>query len=93
MQKNLVVDEMHPILFAYFHIGRLFYKIITPDKKMQLQNIRNSQKYYQMLIKGCEDHVEAGQLLKAEMGVCKEMAELLPYKIQKLMQEIASDVY
>lgn len=88
MVKNLSTDEIHPILFAYFHIGRLYYKIITPDKLMQLMNIRNSEKYYKMLIKGCEDFPEAGELLKAEMGVCKEMVGLLPLKMQKILAEI-----
>lgn len=89
--KDLSVDEMHPILFAYFHIGRLFYKIITPDKKMQLWNTKNSLKFYEMLVKGCQENSEAGEMLKAEMGVCKQMISLLPLKMEKLFNEIQNE--
>lgn len=83
-------DEMQPILFAYFHIGRLFYKFITPDKHLQLDNISSSLKYYQMFVQNCEKYENIASKMKGELGVCREMTQLLPLKIGKLSDEINS---
>ncbi|KXJ82756.1 hypothetical protein RP20_CCG011376 [Aedes albopictus] len=80
--------ELQPVLFAYFHIGRLYYKVITPDKKMQLANVQNSFRYYHHFVKNCEQNESLGAHFKAEMGVCKEMNTLLPLKIKKLQNEL-----
>lgn len=80
--------ELQPILFAYFHIGRLYYKVITPDKRLQLNNVQNSFRYYHHFVKQCEANEAVAAHLGAEMGVCKEMSQLLPLKIKKLISEI-----
>uniref|UniRef100_A0A8D8AJY9 KIF-binding protein n=1 Tax=Culex pipiens TaxID=7175 RepID=A0A8D8AJY9_CULPI len=80
--------ELQPILFAYFHIGRLYYKVITPDKRLQLNNVQNSFRYYHHFVKQCEANETVAAHLGAEMGVCKEMSQLLPLKIKKLISEI-----
>ncbi|XP_055546055.1 KIF-binding protein [Wyeomyia smithii] len=81
-------SELQPILFAFFHIGRLYYKVITPDKRLQLTNVKNSFRYYHHFVKHCEQFEAVGAHFKAEMGVCKEMNALLPLKIKKLMNEL-----
>ena len=81
------VDNLLPIYFAYFHLGRLYYKLTTPDKLMQINNIKNSLKYYNLLITGCENNKDAGETFKAELGVCKEMVMLLPLKMKRLLEE------
>ncbi|XP_058453971.1 KIF-binding protein [Malaya genurostris] len=81
-------SELQPILFAYFHIGRLYYKVITPDKRLQLANVKNSFRYYHNFVKHCERFEAVAAHFKAEMGVCKEMNTLLPLKIKKLMNEL-----
>uniref|UniRef100_A0A1Q3FAB0 KIF-binding protein n=1 Tax=Culex tarsalis TaxID=7177 RepID=A0A1Q3FAB0_CULTA len=85
-----VIDaaELQPILFAYFHIGRLYYKVITPDKRLQLNNVQNSFRYYHHFVKQCEQNEAVAAHLGAEIGVCKEMTQLLPLKIKKLLSEI-----
>ncbi|XP_065079004.1 KIF-binding protein [Ochlerotatus camptorhynchus] len=80
--------ELQPVYFAYFHIGRLYYKVITPDRRMQLDNVQNSFRYYHHFVKSCEENEIVGAHFKAEMGVCKEMNTLLPLKIKKLMNEL-----
>ncbi|XP_062533453.1 KIF-binding protein-like [Armigeres subalbatus] len=80
--------ELQPVFFAFFHIGRLYYKVITPDKKMQLANVQNSFRYYHHFVKNCEQVESVGAHFKAEMGVCKEMNALLPLKIKKLKNEL-----
>ena len=52
-KDNIDTDEMQPILFCYFHIGRLYYKIQTPDRQIQLENVTNSFNHYQLFVKGC----------------------------------------
>uniref|UniRef100_A0A182NEC2 KIF-binding protein n=1 Tax=Anopheles dirus TaxID=7168 RepID=A0A182NEC2_9DIPT len=76
-------DEMQPILYAYFHIGRLYYRIITPDKRLKLKNTENSLFYYSRFVACCHD-----ERFAQELSVCKEMITLLPLKVQKLKNEI-----
>ncbi|XP_055638886.1 KIF-binding protein [Toxorhynchites rutilus septentrionalis] len=80
--------ELQAVFFAYFHIGRLYYKIITPDKRLQLANTKNSFRFYHNFVKHCQSNETVGAHFKAEMGVCKEMTKLLPLKIKKLMNEL-----
>lgn len=88
--SSISTDELQLVFYAYFHIARLYYKITTPDKRMQLQNLTNSYKYYNLFILGCEEKGELiSQKLRNEIGgVCKEMHKLLPLKIKKIMEEI-----
>lgn len=90
LNAGIDTDELIPIFFTYFHIGRLYYKIITPDKQMQLVNIANSLKYYKLFVDGCEKNEPVANRMKGELGVCKEMANLLPLKIKRLTEEIES---
>lgn len=84
LPTTLATDELEPIMFAYFQIGRLYYKIMTPDKQLQISHTKNSLKYYQMFVKGCEEKKEFAERMSAEYGVCKEMIGLLPIKIKKI---------
>lgn len=85
---NLDVDELQVVACANFNLGRLHYKIITPDKRMQLENTNNSYKHYSIFIDYCEKHPTVGERMKGELGVTRNMCELLPLKIKKLMDEI-----
>jgi KIF-binding protein len=80
-------DEMQPILFAYFHFGRLFYKITTPDRRMTLLNLNNSLNNYALFVKKLEQRPTLMGPFAAELGVCREMTNLLPLKIKKLFNE------
>uniref|UniRef100_A0A182P952 KIF-binding protein n=1 Tax=Anopheles epiroticus TaxID=199890 RepID=A0A182P952_9DIPT len=80
--------EMQPILYAFFHIGRLYYRIITPDKRLKLKNTESSLFYYGRFVACCQDE-RMRPLFLQELGVCKEMISLLPLKIEKLKNEIA----
>lgn len=85
LKPGLTHDEMEPILFAYFDCGRLYYKLTTPDRAQQIENTKNSLRYYQLLVNACESEKKFQQRMKAEYGVCKEMTTLLPLKIKKLV--------
>lgn len=88
LRKNVPTDELQPILFAYFQVGRLYYKIITPDKKSQIMNVTNCLKYYTLFMKAYDENKFLAEHLKQEYGVCREMVELLPLKIMKLRSEM-----
>ncbi|XP_046753046.1 KIF-binding protein-like [Diprion similis] len=81
-------DLVRPALFAYFFLGRLHYKIITPDKHAQLENLRNSLNAYKALIGYCEKDEKAAELMSVELSVCKDFVNLLPLKIEKLTREL-----
>lgn len=87
---NLDVDELQVVACANFNLGRLYYKIITPDKRMQLENTNNSYKFYKIFIDYCEKNPTVGERMKGELGVTRSMCELLPLKVRKLMDEIRS---
>ncbi|XP_052895058.1 KIF-binding protein [Anopheles moucheti] len=80
-------DEMQPILYAMFHIGRLYYRTITPDKRLKLKNTENSLFYYNRFVECCRDE-QMRALFGQELGVCKEIITLLPLKMEKLKTEI-----
>lgn len=86
LPATLATDELEPIMFAYFQIGRLYYKIMTPDKSLQISHTTNSLKYYQLFVIGCEEKKEFAERMRAEYGVCKEMIGLLPLKIKKISE-------
>ncbi|CAG9799897.1 unnamed protein product [Chironomus riparius] len=87
--ETLDIDDYQAIGCAHFNLGRLFYKIITPDKKMQLDNTQKSLLNYKTFLNYCDKHKEVGERMKGEKGVTQSMAELLPHKIKKLMDEIS----
>ncbi|XP_055386127.1 KIF-binding protein [Condylostylus longicornis] len=88
LKDGILSSEKELYLFAHFHLGRLFYKIITPNKENQLNNLSNSLKFYKLFVEGCEADKEASKALQAEIGVCKEMVILLPHKISKTIDEM-----
>lgn len=86
--ENLDVDELQVVACANFNLGRLYYKIITPDKRMQLDNTSSSYKHYMVFISYCDKNAAIAERMKGELGVTRNMCELLPLKIKKLMDEI-----
>jgi hypothetical protein len=87
--STLDVDDYQAIACAYFNLGRLYYKLITPDKKMQLENTSSSYNNYKIFLNFCEQHKEVGERMRGEKGVTQEMIGLLPHKMKKLMDEIS----
>ncbi|GAB0100109.1 KIF-binding protein [Sergentomyia squamirostris] len=83
-------EDMQLILYAYFHLGRLYYKKITPDKKMQYFNLDNSLKNYQLFISGSTQRDFLAKNLKGEIGCCREMVKLLPMKLAQIQAVINS---
>lgn len=87
--SNLDVDDLQAIACAHFNLGRLYYKIVSPDKRMQLMNTQKSFNDYKTFLDYCALHKEIAERMKGERGVTQSMIELLPLKIKKLMDEIS----
>lgn len=88
LKSNLTTEEQHSVLYAYFHLGRLHYKMITPDHVQQLENMENCLKFYKLFTEECVVRKEASESLQAEIGVCREMINLLPLKIANVRKRI-----
>ncbi|CAL7949027.1 unnamed protein product [Xylocopa violacea] len=81
-------EVMQPALFSYFHLGRLYNKIITSDKAVQLKNAQNSINAYKFVIDYCEKYPKAAEVMKIELSLCKELVSVLPIKINMLREQM-----
>ncbi|XP_059477550.1 KIF-binding protein [Neocloeon triangulifer] len=79
-------DLVRPVLLAYFYLGKLYREIIVPDKEVQIKNLNSSIDAYQFIVKYCDNHEEAKNLMNAELGICREMLELLPIKLRRMSE-------
>lgn len=83
-RPNMDVEEQKHMLYAHFHIGRIYYKMISAHPMLQLENLTNCLDYYKKFIAGCEQYKEAAEPLHGEVGVVREMLQLLPLKISQV---------
>ncbi|XP_067624370.1 KIF-binding protein-like isoform X3 [Eurosta solidaginis] len=88
IKPNTDAEEQRNVLYAYFHLGRLHFKMITPDLNLQLENMNNSLKYYKLFTDECAARKEVAETLQAEVGVCREMVNLLPLKIANIKKRL-----
>lgn len=84
LKQDIDTDVLVPIAFSYFQIARMSYKFITPDKNLQYQNLSICLDNYRRFVAICTDRKDVGDRLKAEVGVSKEMVQLLPIKLQRM---------
>lgn len=88
LKPDVTHEELVPIAYAHFQIARLWYKMFTPDRELQIFNLGESLRNYERFVQICEEHETVGDEMKGEVGVSKEMVSLLPMKIQKLKVDI-----
>lgn len=88
MPKKFSPDLVKPTLMAYFHVGRLYMKMIVLDKQIQLDNIEETLKAYSKLVEYCDGDETAAGKMTQELSVCREMVSLLPLKILRLKREL-----
>lgn len=88
LKSDLTVDELIPIAFSYFQVARISYKFITPDKHLQYKNLSTCLENYRKFVALCSQKKEVGEKMKGEVGVSKEMIQLLPLKLQRLKEDI-----
>ena len=81
-------DTVRPALVAQFYIARLYSKLICADKYGKVENLKKSFDIYQYLVEYCDAHPDMPEkAFKDELGVSREMARLLPLKMDKIMSE------
>lgn len=79
-------DTVRPALVANFYIARLYSKLICADKYGKVENLKKSLDIYQYLVQYCDTHPDMPEnVFKDELGVSREMANLLPLKMDKVM--------
>nr|AAR30198.1 RE35653p [Drosophila melanogaster] len=83
-RPNMDVEEQRHMLYAHFHIGRIYYKLISGHPLQQLEHLTSCHTYYQRFDAGCQLHKEAAETLQGEIGVVREMLQLLPLKINTI---------
>ncbi|PSN57546.1 KIF1-binding protein [Blattella germanica] len=88
MPTRLTEDLIRPTLIAYFRVGRLYSKIVTPDKATQLEHIRQSYEAYKFLVDYCKNDKDAKSQVSVELVVCEDMVKLLPLKLERLQREV-----
>ncbi|XP_069466714.1 KIF-binding protein isoform X2 [Ambystoma mexicanum] len=88
--ERLEEDVVRPALVAKFHIARLYGKLITADGKKQLENMQTSLEYYSFLVEYCDKNEDAIKVVETELELSKEMATLLPTKMERLRVKLAS---
>lgn len=81
-------EDLPPLFFAYFYLGRLYYKIITNDKKKLLANITKSLRYYNFFCEACKRFKRFAAHVRAEHEISKEMASLLSKLVQKTLMDL-----
>ncbi|XP_075225325.1 KIF-binding protein [Lycorma delicatula] len=86
--KEFSADLEHAALISYFYLGRLYSKLVSPDKAVQLQNTKKSYEHYKMVVDYCEVNENAKQHIAMELSVCVEMVKLLPVKMLKISSVI-----
>ncbi|PNF37182.1 KIF1-binding protein [Cryptotermes secundus] len=91
MPARLNEDVLRPALIAYFRVGRLYSKIVTPDKVVQLQYLGKSLDAYQFLVDYCRNDEGAKKYVSVELAVCEDMVKLLPLKLEKLKHEVQQE--
>ncbi|KAH8391983.1 hypothetical protein KR215_011643 [Drosophila sulfurigaster] len=87
-RSNMELCEQRLMLYAHFHIGRLYYKLIGANPQQQLEQLNQCLRYYKRFSEACAEHKEASQPMHGEIGVVREMLELLPLKIMTVKRRL-----
>ena len=89
MPSRFPVSVVRPALIAYFHLARLYDRVIVigdPDRK--LKNKVRTFCHFKTLVDYCERNPEDAGVVEAELPVCKEMCTLLPIKVCQLCMQL-----
>ena len=84
MPDKFPEDSVRPALVAWFHLGRLWSKIVDNSNEGQANYLMKSVYYYKSIVDYCNSNPEIKDLVSEEYTVCSEMVNLLPIKIARL---------
>ncbi|KYM97243.1 KIF1-binding protein like protein [Cyphomyrmex costatus] len=82
-------DLLYSALYTYFHVGRLYNKILTPDVQQKIENMQNSVDAYSFVVNYYDKHPERQKKLEKYefIKLSKEFVALLPLTIDRLKQQ------
>nr|XP_046240584.1 KIF-binding protein [Scatophagus argus] len=89
--EHLEEEVLRPALVARFRVARLYSQLISPLPTVQLDNLNKSLENYKYVVEYCETHPEAVATVETELELSKEMAGLLPLKINRLKARMAAN--
>ncbi|XP_050466288.1 KIF-binding protein [Cataglyphis hispanica] len=87
---SFLYDELYQALYSYFHIGRLFNKIITSVLEQKIENIQKSLEAYSFVVNYYDKHPEIQEEFKKYefIKLSKEFVTLLPLTLDRLRQQL-----
>ncbi len=95
LPSRLPADSVRPALSAHFHLARLRdkYLISGEDAEVARRRLENKVcglRHFRQIVDYCDRNPEAEGAVAAELPLCREMARLLPIKIEKMRLELAT---
>lgn len=81
-------DLLRPVITSFVYIGRNSTKRITLDKTSQLYSLKKSYEAYRSVIEICAADPKAAVVMQEEERLCKEMMDILPFKLKRLESEV-----
>nr|XP_012225447.1 PREDICTED: KIF1-binding protein homolog isoform X1 [Linepithema humile]XP_012225448.1 PREDICTED: KIF1-binding protein homolog isoform X2 [Linepithema humile] len=87
--ESFLDDQLNQALYCYFHIGRLYNKIIPTDVQKRIENMQKSIDAYSFIINYYTNHPEKQEELNkySFIQVSKDFVNLLPPALDKLKQQ------
>ncbi|XP_054627262.1 KIF-binding protein [Dunckerocampus dactyliophorus] len=89
--EHLEEEVLRPTLVARFRLARLHSRLICSIPLTQLDNLSKSLENYKYVVQYCEAHPDAAATVETELELSKEMAGLLPLKINRLKARMAAN--
>ncbi|XP_068204500.1 KIF-binding protein-like [Palaemon carinicauda] len=80
-------DSVRPALVAWFHLGRLWSKLISTNQQSKIQNIAQSLQNYKRVVEYCDKNKECEPIMAQELAICREMVQLLPLKMEQMRNQ------
>jgi len=79
-------SDLYQALYSYFHIGRLYNKIITSVPEQKIENIEKSLEAYSFVANYYDKHPDIQEEFKKYefIKLSKEFADVLPLTLDKL---------
>eukprot|EP00026_Physarum_polycephalum_P001145 Phypoly_transcript_01146.p1 GENE.Phypoly_transcript_01146~~Phypoly_transcript_01146.p1 ORF type:complete len:545 (+),score=83.59 Phypoly_transcript_01146:1989-3623(+) len=76
-------DQLEAYFMARFSLARLYSRLISDHPEILVKTLKQSLAQYEWVVNYAEKHPEASAY-EAEVSVCRQMASLLPMKIQNI---------
>lgn len=86
MPKTFEADSLRPVLMAKFCAARLYTKFVFSEKTKRVENMRKAMGLYQEVIEYRDANPDMPPVFTEELSICEEMVQLMPLKMDKIMQ-------